>query len=95
MYDFFSPPCHLLLSHRYNFIDSGSDCVLWSYTGVKDNWSRGCLFHGNGVGGGGGGVEPCARAILYTAQKGQDPAIGPGIRDPQYSLTQTDVFYAA
>lgn len=71
-----TPPCHLLLSHCYNFIDSGSDCVLWSYTGVKDNWSRGCLFHGNGVGGG-GGVEPCARAILYTAQKGQDPAIGP------------------
>lgn len=41
-------PCHRLLPHCYNFIDSGSVCVLWSYTGVKDNWSRGCLFHGNG-----------------------------------------------
>lgn len=57
-------PCHHLLPHCFNFIDSGSDCVFRSYTRVKDNLSSECLFHSNG-----GKVEPRARAILCTVQR--------------------------
>lgn len=58
--DFF--PWHHLLSCCYNFIDS--DCVLWRYTGVKDNWSWGCLVCGNRESG-----TLCQRYSLYVQRQ--------------------------